>query len=711
MLFNRRRIRDRRQRAEDDAPVASIKHGFNVSASSYYDGCGLFNNRLIDAGPLGTGITREGYPSGAIGASISYLLISETFHKWWSYRPGVYKAKGIGTGHRVVLSGAGITTVAFTTTPGVPFVVSVSVPDNPIPAGDAALDFTPVQTLLLTVANVTGKVIADMTTLAVVHAADEADYDAGNFYTASARASFSTASKGPLRPMAYMQTVSGWLKDPADIPLPLSIAKNNRPIVYPGVTFGTTPFRIPSPEAIARLGVEIDQPVWVSMWVMMTDAALKEWFERFGAAYPANLLVYVEGGNEIWNNAYTANSGFLANQYGRPEHANTGLVDSSGTTMQKNAAHFALRCFKAAEAVLGRARVRRTFNLQLVNPGLSMIGLDFVDNVMGTGKRLGELLDSPCVATYFQHAQDNLSKAVGHSGYTDDTKRGVKGIGNWIIGLSRRKLLENRVWEDNAFTQGDWRSWMERSHKNSVDDVRGWIQNWGPLLAAKGYAQIQYSYEGAQSHDDMPSTSYIGQAGGDVVCVMYLFTFDRATGAFTLADGKPTGWPNPTPVWRDTSKVLRDLFQDGELVQFSWDSAMPTNMTYPVRIIDGALYCFANNDKGASYAIGTPAASLKFTASAKPLLTNITRMVQYQEALMSTLWANESHDGTGVNVMDHWHSQMFAAGIRISAGFVLCGGVTSAYRDFTGNKPWAYKPNGYWAPDTALLDWVRSKTG
>jgi hypothetical protein len=126
------------------AATATMKHGWNVNSPSYYDGGSLYINRLLDAAVSGD-TTPTGYPPGGGGKSSVYLVISENAYEWWSYKPGVYRIKGTGTGARVQVGGAGFKEQVVATSEGVPFRISVTLPLLAAPSGEAALTFTRVQ--------------------------------------------------------------------------------------------------------------------------------------------------------------------------------------------------------------------------------------------------------------------------------------------------------------------------------------------------------------------------------------------------------------------------------------------------------------------------------------------------------------------------------------------------------------------------------------
>ena len=92
------------------------------------------------------------------------------------------------------------------------------------------------------------------------------------------------------------------------------------------------------------------------------------------------------------------------------------------------------------------------------------------------------------------------------------------------------------------------------------------------------------------------------------------------------------------------------------------------------------------------------------------LVVNTTRMTAFNRFALAQLWANRSVDGSGVAVLDYYHAKMVEAGLTLDCTFTLVGGATTALRDFTGTKPWAFKPNGYYAADTPAVRWVRDKT-
>ena len=74
-----------------------------------------------------------------------------------------------------------------------------------------------------------------------------------------------------------------------------------------------------------------------------------------------------------------------------------------------------------------------------------------------------------------------------------------------------------------------------------------------------------------------------------------------------------------------------------------------------------------------------------------------------------SLWANKSVDGTGVTVLDYYQDKMVEAGLTVDCTFTPVGGATSAFRDTTGTKPWAFKPSGFYSPDMPAVTWVRTK--
>ncbi len=677
------------------AATGSMKHGWNVNGSSYYDGTSLFNNRLLESAIVGDA-TAKGYPPGGVGKSTRYVVISENAHEWWAYKPGAYVIKGTGTGARIRVGGAAISEISILTRERTPFRVSVVLPPLAAPTGEAALTFSRVGHLSVLVTDGT----MPMSDLVVVHADDEAELAAGKVYTKDASDDLATASRGPVRPMGLMQTVSGWIKDPADIPADDSIAATNHFIQYPGHAPGQGKFRIPSPEKLARLAIESGNPLWVSLWAMASDAALKVFFDRLAAAYPSG-DIYIEGGNEVWNNAYTANSGFLATQYGKSEHQGTGLVDGSSEAVMQNAAHLALRCFRAAEAPSafnGRSRVKRVFNCQLVWLERSFIALDYVDpGIISKGRKLGQLIDSPCVATYFLLAGDALLTG-------GNTGRGITQLPKYGLGLSRRRLIRDKIYEKGASNSGNAAAWFEKAWKNSIDDVKGFIKRYQDRLTAAGFSPLRYSYEGAWSHDDLPAFDLGRESvepkrpgGLPGICVAY----HASTGAFIPADAKVGG-----AVFADADEPLDAWFDEGDLVQVGYEGAtgVPAYRTFISRRQADGLRIYASL---ADYNADRPRVG---GADGHMLLINNTRMTALNKALLQQLWANKSVDGTGVTVLDYYHDKMVEAGLTLDCTFTPVGAATTAFRDVTGTKPWAFKPNGYYASDTPALTWVRTKT-
>ena len=672
-----------------------MKHGWNVNGPSFYDGGSLYINRLLDAAVQGD-TTPSGYPPGGAGKSTTYLVISENAHEWWAYKPGVYRIKGTGTGARVQVTGSGFSAQTITTTDGMPFRMSVALPPLAAPEGEAALTFTRIQHLRVAVSGGA----SPMTDLLVVHSDDEADFAAGRVFTAEARTNLATASRGPVRPMSLMQSVSGWVKDVEDIPADDTIGMTNYFIQYPGQAHGPSRFRLPSPEKLAKLAIESSSPLWVSLWVMASDATLKAFFDRLAAAYPAGDL-YVEGGNEVWNNGYTANSGFLATQYGRAEYQNTGLVNSSSETVMHNAAHFALRCFRAAEsasAFKGRSRVKRVFSCQVGWPERSFIGLDYTDpGIVSKGQKLGKLINSPCVATYFALVPDALVSG-------GNTRRGITQLPKYGVVMSRRRLIKDKIYENGASNGGNAAVWFEKAWKNGVDDIAGFIKVYQARLAKAGYAPLQYSYEGCWSHDDLPAFD-LGTESGDAkkpaglpgTCMAY----KASTGAFTPANATVGGF-----AFTDAGESLEAWFDDGDLMQVGYNGStgVTAYRTFICRRIAGALQIYATL---ADYTAGKPRTGGE---DGHMLVINNSRMTAFNKAVLTQLWANKSVDGTGVTVLDYYHDKMVEAGLTLDCTFTLVGGATSAFRDTTGTKPWAFKPHGYYTPDTPAVNWVRTKT-
>ena len=681
--------------AKDAAGAPTMKHGWNVNGNGPYDGGTLYINRLLDSAILGDA-TPTGYPPGGAGKSTTYLVISENAHEWWAYKPGVYRIKGTGTGARIQVTGSRFDAQAMLTTEGVRFRLSVTLPPLAAPEGEAALTFTRVQHLRVAV---TGGVSA-MTDLVVVHSDDEADLAAGNLLTVEARTDLTTASRGPVRTMSLMQSVSGWVKDVADLPADDTIGMTNYFIRYPGQTWGPSRFRLPSPEKLAKIAIETGSPLWVSLWVMASDATLKVFFDRLAAAYPSG-DIFVEGGNEVWNNGYTANSGFLATQYGRPEYQNTGLVTISSETILHNAAHLALRCFRAAEspsAFNGRRRVKRVFSCQLGWPDRSLIGLNYVDpGIISKGLKLGQIIDSPCVPTYFGLTPDALISG-------GNTRRGITQLPRYGVGMSRRRLIKDKIYENGPSNGGNAAVWFEKAWKNSVDDIAAFIKAYQVRLAAAGFAPLRYSYEGCWSHDDVPAFD-LGTENADAkkpaglpgLCMAY----NAATGAFTPATAIVAGF-----AFHDSGESLEDWFTDGDLMQVGYNGATGVTpyRTFACRRTAGALYIYATL---ADFTAGRPRTGGE---DGHLLVVNNSRMTAFMKAVLTQLWANKSVDGSGVTVLDYYHDKMVEAGLTLDCTFTTIGGATTAFRDTTGVKPWAFKPDGYYAPDTPAVAWVRTKT-
>ena len=180
------------------------------------------------------------------------------------------------------------------------------------------------------------------------------------------------------------------------------------------------------------------------------------------------------------------------------------------------------------------------------------------------------------------------------------------------------------------------------------------------------------------------------------ICMAY----KAYSGAFTAANANVGGF-----AFEDAAEPLSAWFSDGDLVQIGYAgaSAVTEYRTFICRRLANSLHIYASL---ADYTAGRPRIG---GADGHLLVINTTRMTAFNQAVLSQLWANKSFDGTGVSVLDYYHAKMVEAGLTLDCTFTPVGGATSAFRNASGTTPWAFKPDGFNAPNTPAMEWVRTK--
>lgn len=687
---------------------ASGPIGYNVGGPNYFNASGMMANRLFEATIIGTPtLTALGYPTA--GNQAVYVVVQAGKIDWWSYKPGVYVIKGTGTGANIIVDGAG-TTVNQTPALSIPFRYTFTLPTMPAPTGDGTITVTAagVITNALRVIVGTGG-SADMTDLWVGHIDDEAKYGGtapADYFTVDCINDFSHPTHGPLRMMNWQQMTGAWVQDIADIPVDLAIG--NVAGAATGIscnssgTKGTLSIKVPSPEMLARLAVACNMQLWPNANPQMTDVCQAAFASRMAGIYTSGMM-YAEVGNEPWNSAYfSINGGYLGTLYGAAANPGFGaglLTNGSTTAVQQALAHASLRWWKACETAFGAARVKKLFNTQLVNPGISFPALDYVDpGIRQTGIKAGNQMDGIAVGPYIKLSLDATANGL-------QTLRGVtQGPAYAAITISRSWMTKNKIWVNSqSINGGNALLWAENAWRNGCDMLCAYIDSWRAALLARAMPQTLYEYEGHWDHDDCPlSTPGVPNELPGMFCA-----YDQVTGSLTPTTGIMNGDTY-------TLQVVTDWFEDGDIVEvYTLPSprvdGVVDKRTYKVKYIAGVLYAFATV---AAYASGTLADVVKGGTSGNFMLANISRMDAFSYFIMSTFWSNPSQVN-GQGFINYMHQQFKSRGLSNSATFIMVG---SGFRPFNvsastgGFQPWAMKPNGFGFTDTAALTAMKALT-
>jgi len=139
-------------------------------------------------------------------------------------------------------------------------------------------------------------------------------------------------------------------------------------------------------------------------------------------------------------------------------------------------------------------------------------------------------------------------------------------------------------------------------------------------------------------------------------------------------------------------------------VGYNGNTGVTAYRTFICRRVAGALQIYATL---ADYTAGKPRIGGE---DGHMLVINNSRLTAFNRVILAQSWANKSVDGTGVTVLDYHHGKMIESGLTMDCTFTMVGGATTAFRDTTGTKPWAFKPNGFHETDTPAVTWVRNKT-
>lgn len=676
--------------------------GFNVQPSSYYTGAGMYANRMYEATVLGSqsNVNANGYPKAATGCQ--YKIIGENAYQWWRYKPGTYVIKGTGNGATLTIYGAGFPTDVYTTSNGVAFRRTVTLPAMSAPSGNTAIRNVALTHLGLNVSNAGVAAIND---LIVCHVDDEAHIAAGGpaaLFTPECIADYQTTSRGPLRMMNWQQMVNAWCQDAADIPADGAVAILNAYAANSDGSKGSKTLRgVPPPEHMGRLCVATSMPMWVNVNPQMTDACMASFFARLLAEYPSGLL-YVEISNEIWNGAYfKVNTNYLGTRYGTAGQPGAGaglLTTGTGTAIQQAAAHASLRAWKQAELVFG-SRVRRVINCQLVQPALSMQCMDYVDpGIITAGQKVGQLMHSAATATYPLVCGDVTANGL-------DTGRGVTQPPRYGIGIPPRWAIRHKAWiDDAAVNGGNAALWIEKAWRNAVDMITAYIGTYQSQLAAKSYPLMTLEYEGHWNHDDTPlyraaSHDVNGAQAVNGLCMTYI----AATGEMVPASATVNG-----DAYTDAGESLSNWFADGDIIEptFAGSTGISDRITYKCKIISGKLYAFLNTT---TYTAGL-GSQVTGGSDKTILLCNVTRMDAWQTFTVEQMWSNpDAIDGQ--TFIDYMHDSYRAAGLRVGCSFSIIGGAYLAFYTASGGfgaQGWAMKPDGHWQDNTAAFNRIKA---
>lgn len=545
----------------------------------------------------------------------------------------------------------------------------------------------------------------------VFHTSAEADILVGYNYTQEFIDYISGRdTDAPIRLMPMFCPNTTFVETPSDLP---PSDKSSREMLTPTLhysgTRGSTLMRSTSPEEMAEIQFRAQRPIWVSLPPQMQDVTLAAFFQRLHDALTSlhgtsaySTLVYVEPSNELWNGSFASNYGYLSEIYSTvwPDTGAPALAGNKAnayTVYQMNGAHFGLRAWKAAEQVMGRSRVCRTFGCQVAfYDGGARIMLNYVDpGIISAGARAGALADIVTVAPYFNTYGDlqiatRAAVIAGTATYTSlnlsqylPAPRGVatpSTVGSSSI-MSLTDRLRGKYWVNGDGNGKTWAQWVDAAFRNGLDWNNIACRYFIGLLREDGFTSTRIGIYEINSHDNY------GQPGPSTADVMGL-ECTYAAGVFT-----PVTPFDPILESGEIVKVLPITGASGSAVSGGF---LNVNFKAKVRP-DGSVTLHATQ---ADYDNDVAATG---GATGNVSLGNSTRMDAMHRAQVEWLL----HSAAGAQYIRSVDTMMAACGFEVACWFVD-GGYNYSFTNASSGlsvQPWTMADKGLWNAGQGHAAW------
>lgn len=534
----------------------------------------------------------------------------------------------------------------------------------------------------------------------VYHISSEADIVAGLQYTQEFINYISGGNpRAPLRVMPMFSPNEIFVTEASEIP---PGDANSRVSVTPSMVSGAksaTLQQSTSPEAFAEMQHRSGKPLWVALPPMMTDAALTAFFTRLHASLTArygstayDTHVFVEPSNELWNSSFASNSTFLADNYATSYPQGVTGVNpalSREFRMQKNGAHFALRAWSIAESILGRQRVKRTFDCQIAfYDGGARPMLEYVDpGIIQAGARAGDLADYVAGAPYFgamtdanvQTRNDEIKNTAAYiSANLSQYVPAARGVTTPNVVGTNRSISNTDILRGEYYLNGrdgkSFSEWREASLRNCLDWNNIGCRYFVSQLRLAGYTNPKLGIYEINTHEDLAQTLYVKDDEPYGVKVSY------SAGLFTATS------PNDGLIRSmELVKVVRA--RNSTTLVSSGTEGTFSGIKYLAKVRqDGSISLHANiaDFNSDTIATGNPTGSL--------YLVNVSRIDALHRANINWLL----HSPIGAEFIRRVDNVMAGVGFDVACWFAD-GGYGYAYNSVgVGTQPWTFADKGLW---------------
>jgi hypothetical protein len=695
--------------------VSQMKYGINIGLPRYYTNAGIEANLLRRGYFISSSLGSDGWPILAPLESLTIPCIRSTT-PYGKPRSGKYivtapanysigvivngQELGPSTTPSLTLINAGYSNAdrVAVANQGLPMRLEFdySGPPGDITVNQEGIRWNSAASLSVNIFNrnslVTG-ITLSVGQVKVYHIDDEPDILLNRvFTTAFVNYSKPANSDTPIRMLAWTRPMESWVENPSDIQPVNSATPSEYGVGYNSTN--NTIFKNSSPgfgcvpEEIAELSNRAGRPLWVCMPPMMTDAALISWFTRFNAALNPSIKLWVEGGNEFWNTGFTINSAYMWNQYTALQNTGnyTGETYSDKyAEMCKNAGHFSLRCWKAAESVMGRSRIVRALNGMAVSFESSVNCYNYQDpGLIQSGAKVGNLADVISIAPYFKATSDKTLQVI-----YDRYSLGIAPKRNTDISplfgniLSMKQMLNTKIWLDGLSNANNSKKWILDTLKNGIDRQAIEVNDFITKMKAAGFTSQKVAFYELHNHDNetinYTNSSYLTWPGNPNDPAAMVLSYNAVTGDFTPSSNTYFG-----VVVDHSSTLVSEYFETGDVVRTLVGGGVISEQTsYKCRVTsNGTLRLYSSL---ANYNADIPIIGNAIT---KLPILNITRFDALFEARMDCLWGSGAED-----LWSYWHSKFSPLGVDTVCLF--SGGASDTLHT-TGTQvlPWQIAKGG-----------------